>query len=365
MSAASRLRIVHIDASLDLRGGQRQLLLLARRLAQRGHSQTIVCPEDSALEVQASKEGFANLTLPSHDPGHAYGIVQLRQRLALKPCGVLHAHDGKGQTISWLASLGKPVLRIASRRVIFAPAQPIWTRLKYGYTCHAVIAVSGFVKQMLESAGVPGGRIEVIPDGIELPSELPRPEIRRQTRAGWKISEDDVAVGFMGWPTREKGLDIAVNAFAVLEKRMPRAHLLVAADPPAEGAARITTSHRAIHWLGFQENLAAYFGGLDLFIMPSRSEGLGSAALLAMAHGVPVVATRVGGLPEVVSEGKTGWIVEPESPEAMAEAVIAAMSNAARLREFGANGRERAQQFSADAMAERTESLYRRLLCSS
>jgi glycosyltransferase involved in cell wall biosynthesis len=172
-------------------------------------------------------------------------------------------------------------------------------------------------------------------------------------------------VGFMGWPTREKGLGIATNAFAILEKKLPRAHLLVAGNAPPAGATPGLASSSKIQWLGLQEDLAAFFAGLDLFIMPSRSEGLGSAALLAMAHGVPVVATRVGGLPEVVEEGKTGWLVEPDSHAALAEALISAASDSARLREFGANGRARALQFSAGAMVERTEALYRRLLGSA
>ena len=99
--------------------------------------------------------------------------------------------------------------------------------------------------------------------------------------------------------------------------------------------------------------------------MPSRAEGLGSSALMAMAYGCAVVASRVGGLAEVVDEGRTGWLVPAESPRDLAEAIWLAASDRARLSQFGASARERARQFSSDIMRERTEALYRRLLAQS
>jgi len=113
--------------------------------------------------------------------------------------------------------------------------------------------------------------------------------------------------------------------------------------------------------LGSIDNLADFFAGLDLYAMPSRAEGLGSAALLAMAHGVPVVATRVGGLPEVVEDGRTGWLVPADSPAALADVIISAASDRTRLRTLGFQARERAKQYASDVMVERTEALYYRL----
>jgi glycosyltransferase involved in cell wall biosynthesis len=96
--------------------------------------------------------------------------------------------------------------------------------------------------------------------------------------------------------------------------------------------------------------------------MPSKAEGLGSSALLAMAYGLPVVANRVGGLPEVVVENETGWLVPPGSPQALADAIILAASDRAKLVQFGRQGRKRAEDFSADIMVRRTEALYHRLV---
>jgi glycosyltransferase involved in cell wall biosynthesis len=117
-----------------------------------------------------------------------------------------------------------------------------------------------------------------------------------------------------------------------------------------------------IQFLGHHEDLAPFFAAIDLLVMPSRAEGLGSAALLAMAHARPVVASRVGGLPEVVEDGVTGWLVSPGSAAELAEVIQKAASDALRLAQLGAAARERARQFSTVIMVDQTEKLYRSLI---
>ncbi len=366
MTHASQLRIAHIDTGQDLRGGQRQLLLLARGLRARGHQQLLVCPEDSPLEARARSEGFAVIALPAHDPWHAYGILLLRGQLQLKPFDILHAHDGRGQTIAWLASLGMPARRVASRRVTFLPGDRWSFRLKYDYTCHAITTVSEFVRKLALDAGIPESKIEVIPDAVELPPGPPSAETRRAARQRWGFVDQDFVVGHVGAFTAEKGQDVALAALVLLREKLPQVRLLLVGvgpmrESPGVRAALAQSSGRACI-LHPMENLEQFFAALDLYIMPSRSEGLGSSALLAMARGLPVVASRVGGLPEIVEEGVTGWLVAPASAEALADAIRAAASNPDRLRTLGGNALQRARLFSVDIMLDRTERLYRRLL---
>lgn len=366
MSPSPVLRIGHVDTGLTLRGGQRQLLLLAHGLCSRGHSQLIVCPEESELYRRASADEIPVLALPRHDWRHAHGIRQLRHRLQQDTLMLLHAHDGVGQTVAWLASLATEVRRVASRRVTYLPRRRLDYRLKYKYTCDAVIAVSKFVGRILEDTGIPPAMIHVIPDGIEIPERLPDTATRLATRAKWGLSEDAFVVGHLGNFSAEKGQDLAVRALEMLADRLPIAKLILGGDISAEdlatsSLAAAVSSGRAL-LAGYQENLFEFFSGLDLYIMPSRSEGLGSSALLAMAHGLPVIATRVGGLPEIVEEGRTGWLVARESPEALASAIVTAASNPSRLKELGNSARERAKEFSADVMVERTEALYNSLI---
>jgi len=359
------LKILHIDTGRELRGGQRQLLLLARGLRERGHEQLIVCPEGSALEQQALAEGFSVFALPAYDLAHAHGIVQLRQYLLATPAHILHAHDGRGQTISWLASWGLPVRRVASRRVTFLPGARLRHHFMYSRTCHAVIAVSHFIRGLLIEAGVSARRIEVIPDGIEIPPHLPSPEERAEARAQWGLGEREFVLGQVGSFTPEKGQDVAVEATRILAENHPQVRLLLVGEARAEVKNRLRElagkAAGRIQFLGHLENLAPFFAAIDLLLTPSRAEGLGSAALLAMANGRPVVASRVGGLPEVVEDGLTGWLVPSDSADGLASAVNDALRNSARVAELGKAARARACQFSAAIMVGRTEKLYRQL----
>ncbi len=342
------------------------MLLLAHGLRARGHSQLIACPEESELYRRATAEGFQVLGLLQDDFRHVHGIRQLRRRLQQERLMLLHAHDGVGQTVSWLASLRTGTRRIASRRVIYLPQRRLDYRLKYKYTCDAVIAVSQFIGRILEDTGIAPEMISVIPDGIEIPERLPHAASRQATRARWRLGENEFVIGHLGGISAEKGQDVAVKALELLADHLPNAKLVLGGNISAEELAttRLAPAFAGGQVLlaGYQENLFEFFSGLDVYIMPSRSEGLGSAALLAMAHAVPVIATRVGGLPEIVEEGKTGWLVASESPQALAEAIAAAASEPARRKELANNARLRAKEFSADIMVERTEALYRRVI---
>jgi glycosyltransferase involved in cell wall biosynthesis len=369
------LKIIHLDTGEELRGGQHQLLMLARGLAAREHQQLIVTLEGTALETRARQEHFRVFSLPRHDPANAHGIFQLRQLLMTERFQILHAHDGKGQTISWLASMGMKVARVASRRVIYAPPRRIDTRLKYGRTCDTVIAISKYIRQLLVDAGVPQSNIEVIYDGVELPEEIPEATTGDPVRTVWHYKAHDFLVGHISTATNEKGLDVAEAAARLLEKSAPDVQIAIAIASPNYpnnfGEMRSTLNPSEEHdsatkgnyrHIGCPPDLSKLFAALDLYIMPSRSEGLGSSALVAMAFGVPVVASRVGGLPEIVEDGVTGWLVPPESPQALADVIVHAASDRERLQEMGTKARERAVQFSSTLMVERTEALYERLV---
>lgn len=367
-----KLRIAHLDTGEELRGGQRQLLLLARGLRQRGHEQLIVCPDESPLEGRARSEGFRVLALPEHDPGHLRGITELRRELQAARFDVLHAHDGRSQTVSALASLGLPARRVATRRVTFMPGGLgrgfRLHRLQYGHTCDAIIAVSGFVRDLLVRSGLDASKIEVIPDGVEIPAQLPDAAFRAVARGEWGLDLEEFVIGHAGAFTREKGQDLLLEAFIEAGASLPMAaRLLLVGEGPLRpsicGLVRNTQGRAMV--LGPIEDLTPFFAALDLYVMPSRSEGLGSSALLAMAHGVPVVASRVGGLPEIVEDGVNGWLVDAESPAALAEALITAASHPGRLRSFGLAARDRARAFSSDTMVNRTEALYHRLESAS
>jgi len=319
------------------RGGQESLLTLARGLRARGYRQSIVCPPSSVLAERAKSAGFPIA------------------KLGLRRADVVHAHGGRALTVAFRETFGSKVHRVVTRHVAFRPRNPWLHRMKYTWACEGVIAVSDAVRRGLIETGVPSAKIEVIHTGIE----MPQPGQRNRFTFG--VKEDDFVVGHMGAFTKEKGQDVAVAAAALLRESMPHARFVLAGDGILLNEIR-RRAPETVKFPGFVADRAAFFGALDVFIMPSRSEAWGMAALEAMAHGVPVIASDVGGLPEIVEPDNGGWLVPAGDPVALARAIMESAASPHRLQEQGQKARKRAETFSVARMVEQTEAFYGRFV---
>jgi glycosyltransferase involved in cell wall biosynthesis len=311
--------------------------MLARGLRARGYRQTIVCPPSSALAERAQADGFP--------------LAKLRLRTA----DIVHAHSGRALTVAFWKTCGSKICRVVTRHVAFKPRNAWLHRLKYTRACNGIIAVSGAVRRGLIDTGVPAAKIETIYTGIEMPETAPR------DRRKFGLGESDFIIGHMGAFTKEKGQDVAVEAAGLLRASLPRARVVLAGDGPLLSEIRGAAPDN-VTFPGFISDRAAFFAALDLFIMPSRSEAWGLAAIEAMAHGVPVIASDTGGLPEIIESGNGGWLVPAGDPAALAQAITAAASDRDFLRDQGRRARERAGLFSVGRMVDQTEAFYQRFI---
>ena len=250
---------------------------------------------------------------------------------------ILHAHDGRGQTLGWLASLGLPVRRVASRRVTFFPSDRWTYRLKYGRTCDAVIAVSENIRELSVRAGVPRERIAVIPDGIDVPAELPSPSERLRLRKLWRCDNDDFVVGLLGAPTAEKGQDVALAAMAMLKEKLPRARMVFAGDEAnLLGTGAIPGVDKGHCLLPSAPSKTSQISSpASTSSSCLRSRGIGVFRIVGDGLRVSRDRHPVGGLAEIVAENQTGWLVPPGSPQALADMIVLASRDHARLTEFG------------------------------
>jgi glycosyltransferase involved in cell wall biosynthesis len=365
------MRVLHIDTGMVMRGGQELLMMTARGLRARGREQTIACPPGSPLEKMATTEGFSVLPI-----GRSYlnAARTIRRLLRAQPHDIVSAHDARAQTVSFLATLGLPVIRVANRLVVFEPRNLFTHRLKYKYTCDVVVALSHAVKDTLVRNGIPPEHVTVITGGIDFPEHLADPGARERMRALWGFSAGDFVIGHVAAFTSEKGQLDALDALLALLPKHPNIRMILAGDGPLREDPRTQEKVRALTLRSENNNVvqlpgyvkpdAGFYAGLDLFLVNSTAEALGLSALYAMAHEVPVIASDVGGLPEVV--GDTGWLIPPSDPVALAaiieKAVEEASSDPVALRERGRRAREHARGFSAEVTAQRTEALYHQIL---
>lgn len=293
------MRILHLDRGRTLRGGQWQVIRLIDELQREGCSQLLLTPAGSALSVWAAGRGVP------HAPFTAPAL-----REAGRDCTIAHCHDSGSHT--WAAGLLKIPFAV-SRRVGFAPRGSWLSRWKYARAAH-FLAVSEFVRAQIEAAGVAGDRITVVYDAVPVPAVL-------SDRTGPLISVDTDD------PRKARGL-IAASGLEVYRSRQ------------------------------LVEDLAHASG----LVYVSDMEGLGSAALLALAHGVPVVASRVGGLPEIIRHEETGLLTEND-PAALRAAVDRLQREAGLAERLIRNGRALVEaRHTTAALARATLAVYRKVL---
>jgi glycosyltransferase involved in cell wall biosynthesis len=231
----------------------------------------------------------------------------------------------------------------------------------------AVIAVSGHVKQLVEELGVPGARIDVIDMGCDTGVFTwtdPADKARRKTELG--IDPKRPVVIGVGELVRTKGWDVFLHALS-LDPRANELQVVIAGDG-AEGDSMHALAHQLrvdqVRWLGSipQDRLARFYGASDICVFPTRIEALGLVALEAMACGAVVIASDVGGLPEIVRDGETGVLVPVDRPEAITTAIWRLLGDPElRLRLLHA-GRACAAEHSLDRQVARVVNVYRRVL---
>jgi glycosyltransferase involved in cell wall biosynthesis len=355
------MRILHIDTGRTMRGGQQLLLLTARGFRERGHEQTIACPPGSPLAKAAEEEGFPLIGI---ERGYWTGAYMVRRWRRTHKCDIVSAHDSRGQSISYLSTLGSGIVRVANRQVLFAGNNRMAHRWKYASTCDVVVTTSNAVRYAMVSQGVPVDHIEVIRGGIDFPARIAGPEGRARMREKWNLAPDDFVVGHVAAFTSEKGQADAVEALLRLLPGHANLKMILAGDGPLRNdpqlRARVQAAQGAAQLPGYIQPDAEFYAGLDLFLANSTSEALGLAPLYAMAHEVPVIASHVGGLPEVI--GDAGWLIAPSNVDALTAAIADAIADPAQRIDLGRRAREHARGFSYETTIERTEALYDRLI---
>jgi glycosyltransferase involved in cell wall biosynthesis len=347
-------RILHVDSGRSWRGGQRQVFLLATGLRDLGYRTLVVAPTGSPLIRRAEHAGLPTYRLTLRGEWDIRSARELRAVAREWNAGIVHAHDARSHSIARIALFGKRKTRlVVTRRVAFPPKQ---VRLKYRYGIDAFIAISQAVKSVMVKAGVPANLIDVVHSGVPAP-QVKRPRNWRKERS-WPASA--VICGIVGAMTQEKGLDMVGDIARRLPGELFRRTRLVLLGGKGKGGT--TVSGVEGFDAGFVEEIHEAMAGLDVLWHPARSEGLGTAVIDAMALGVPPIAFAVGGLPEVIEDGKSGLLIPPGDTAGFVRAAAALISDDGLRALLAEGARQRAREFDARRMIERTAQVYNRVI---
>lgn len=349
-----RARILHVDSGRSWRGGQRQVFLLANGLRDMGYRVLVVAPTGSPLIRRAERAGLPTYRLTLRGEWDISSARELRAVAREWKADIVHAHDARSHSIARLALLGKRKTRlIVTRRVVFPPKQ---VRLKYRHGVDAFIAISNAVKAVMVKAGIPANRIDVVHSGIPAP-QVKRPRNWRRER-GWPPSS--VVCGIVGAMTQEKGLDMIAGIARRLPGEVFRRTRIVLLGGKGKGGTTVAGVEGFD--AGFVEEIHDAIAGLDVLWHPSRSEGLGTSVIDAMAIGVPPIAFAVGGLPEVIEDGKSGILVPPGDVNAFMRAAAELVTNDDLRARLAEGAKMRAREFDSRRMIQLTAEVYERAI---
>ena len=360
------LRLLIVVDSLEVGGAERHVVDLVLALQREGHDVTVACSVSGSLAepLEAARIPVRPLVgeIVKRRVSLPYALG-LRKLLARERFDLVHAHVYASSAASVLAAVGTgtPVVVTEHTEALWQCRNGrLFSRWMYRRVSR-VIAVSGAIRRRLvERDGVPPGRITVVPNSV--------PPIRESHGDAMPLPDELLGgtpvVGVVARLQPEKGVTSFLRAAARVSREVPEARFAVVGDGPLRedlfGLAETLGVRERVLFLGFRPDAQALISMMDVLAVPSVSEGTPLVVLEAMAAGVPVVASRVGGIPDQIQAGREGILVPPGDPEALGDAILAVLQNPEHARNMGEAGRLRAgTEFGHEDMIRRVEDIYR------
>ncbi len=362
-----RVNVLHVIWSLEKGGAERFLVSLVQNF-DRNRFNSIVCClnwrgewakelEDKGIEVIAlNKKG-------KFDFGVISRIIKIIKQNEIT---IVNTHLWAADVLGRLAAIlaGAPVIISTVQNV------DIWKRPWHrfidrllSYKTTKFIAVSHAVKQFLiETEGIPEEKIEVIPNAVDIGSLKVDESSGSQIKEELKINDDEIVLTVVGRLVEQKGHKYLFEALSMLNGKY-NIKLLVVGEGPlkqrlADSVERLGLKDKVI-FTGQRKDIPQILNISDCLVLPSVYEGLPVCVLEAMAAGKPVIATKVGGTPELIKDGKTGFLVEPRNPEVLSQAIEKLAHSSDKGKEMGVKAREIVYNgFSIAPITKRTEELF-------
>ena len=369
-------QILYVHGMESIGGAEQDLLVLLRHLDRTQWLPVVACPPQG--EFRARVEALGIPVFPITFPAWRKVASCLSRYLAVRKLSaalkrlrpeLIHVND-----LWWVPQTLRAVRRLSERRPMPVIAhvrqhlQPSKARLYELDRVDHILAVSQRIQDVLQRGGVLSERVSTLYSGVDVAAGASQTD-GADIRIRHGIPSDAFVLGTVANLLPIKGLETMIEALPSVRKKVPTAHYVIVGGGSEAYLRELLhlCKDRAVsdvvHFVGFQHPPWGYLASMDLYVQPSRDEALGIAAIEAMAMGKPVVAARVGGLPEVVIDGSTGVLFPPGDASALSQAVVALFQDPAIRLAMGRAGRERAREvFDLEKTMSRLEGIYQRAL---
>jgi glycosyltransferase involved in cell wall biosynthesis len=369
MQSSGPVSVAHVTGESGFSGGEVQLFLLLEGLRARGDQSLLVCPPGSRAEAEASRRGFETRTVPMRSDLSLGAALAIRRVLRDAKPDLVHLHSGRANWLGGLAAWSLDLPTLTTRRMDRRVKKGAGTQLLYGIIARRAVAISPAVRECLLAGGVTPEIVRLIPSAVDAAALAPH-RAREAVRRAEGLADGAVCALALAALVPRKGLDVLLDALALPALQGAPLVLWIAGDGPERAKLEARAASRGVaarvRFLGRRDDKADLLAACDLLVLPSRREGLGVAALEALACARPVVASRVGGLADAVADGQTGLLVPPDDPEALAASLASLASDAPLRARLGAAGPARiAERFAASQMCDANARLDRELLAET
>jgi glycosyltransferase involved in cell wall biosynthesis len=362
------MKILHANFHKGWGGQSNRILIVSKELQKKGHEVIISAPAESELLKRANNEGIKGFDGARFRRGFApfslyNDIIKIRSLIEKERFDIIHTH---GSQDSWAAALAmsfvknRPIL-IRTKHNIFPIKDHAANRWLYGKATDKIICISRAIcDYCVAKPYIAPEKLTLIHSAVD--GEKFERGNRDRFRTEWKL-EGKFAAGITGRLCQEKGHRVLFQAVREIRDRIPELMLLVVGtgnlyQKLKEYAREQGIADRVV-FTGFRKDIPDVLSGLDLFLMPSLSEGLGTAVLEAAAAGLPIIASNIGGIPDIIESGKNGLLVPSGKPGALAEGIFSLYSNPEKALSYGSKAREYVNQnFSESALGNKTEETY-------
>lgn len=363
--AAPMKHVLHLTETSDTGGAENMFISLVENLDKNRYKSIACLLGDGWLKTQLRARGIETIVVPQRHSFDFPWLFRLARLLKDRSIHVMHAHEFAMNVYGSILSkmTGIPIVTTVHGKNYYWEK---WRRrLAYRFAARqsTMVAVSEDLKQFLiQRVTIPAGNIRVVHNGIDFHRYR---EMNRENsiRGELGIDAKQPIIGTVGNLFAVKGQIYLLRAGKRVAKIFPDLVLLVAGEGEELSSLEEEADNLGIRgnvkFLGFREDVPSLLQAMDVFVLPSLSEGLPLSVLEAFALQKPVVATNVGGIPEIVKDGSTGYLVPPKNPEALAEKILMLLRDPQKAANIGQAGRKRAEEaFGLEQMIRKYQSLY-------
>ena len=361
-----------INTFLSMQGMDKTLYEVDLACAPGGRLISLV--EENHMEVRT----FKNMVQPLRPFKDTLALIDLTAFLRKNPYHIVHTHNSKAGFLGRLAAklVGVPVIVHTVHGFAFHDQEPLWRqmlfrnleRLASRWSDRMIFISQPLIDWALKDHIVGEDKITKIYSGIQLDKFHPvKSEEKDQIRSKWSIKKEEAVVGIVSKLWEGKGHTVLIEAFKLLKEKIKDAKLVIVGEGYLydELFRRVGNNglRDSVLFTGFQMDVSEIIATFDVAVLPSFFEGMGRVILEAMAMEKPIVASRVGGIPDLIDQGINGLLVRPGDARELADALERVLSDNGLAKRLGREGRKRIKdQFSADVMVRSIEKLYRELL---